>query len=174
MNRLDLPPTAPPAELPPDVPRGFMARFRNYFLTGLVVAGPIAITFYLTWWFVNWVDSLVRPFVPTAYRPATVSAVWPARLRPHRRRDRADAARLPHCKPDRADAGRSRRETARADAGGARDLSRPEAGVRDSVFRAGIELSPGRSGRISFARDVVDRTDLSGAERGGRQQSARP
>src|SRR5206468_4634784 len=72
MNRNDLPPLMPPpSELPPDPPRGFMARFRNYFLTGLVVAGPIAITFYLTWWFVNWVDSLVRPFVPVAYRPET-------------------------------------------------------------------------------------------------------
>src|ERR1700710_779519 len=71
MNRDDLPPLVPPADLPPEAPRGFMARFRNYFLTGLVVAGPIAITFYLTWWFVNWVDSLVRPFVPIAYRPET-------------------------------------------------------------------------------------------------------
>src|SRR5882757_4486726 len=71
MNRNDPLPPVPPAELPPDAPRGFVARFRNYFLTGLVVAGPIAITFYLTWWFVNWVDSLVRPFVPTAYRPET-------------------------------------------------------------------------------------------------------
>src|SRR3982074_1977763 len=71
MNRDNLPPTVPPAELPPDAPRGFMARFRNYFLTGLVVAGPIAITFYLTWWFVTWVDGLVRPFVPVAYRPET-------------------------------------------------------------------------------------------------------
>ena len=71
MNRNELPPPVPPAELPPDPPRGLMARFRNYFLTGLVVAGPIAITFYLTWWFVTWVDGLVRPFVPMAYRPET-------------------------------------------------------------------------------------------------------
>ena len=71
MNREDLPPTVPPGEVPPDAPRGLMARFRNYFLTGLIVAGPIAITFYLTWWFVTWVDSLVRPFVPVAYRPET-------------------------------------------------------------------------------------------------------
>jgi uncharacterized membrane protein len=71
MNRDELPPTVPPAELQPDVPRGFMARIRNYFLTGLIVAGPIAITFYLTWWFVTWVDGLVRPFVPVAYRPET-------------------------------------------------------------------------------------------------------
>ncbi len=56
-----------PAEAPP----GAMARLRNYFLTGLIVAGPIAITFYLTWWFVTWVDGLVRPFVPVAYRPET-------------------------------------------------------------------------------------------------------
>jgi uncharacterized membrane protein len=73
MNREELPPNAPPEESPPEDshPRGLMARFRNYFLTGLIVAGPVAITLYLTWWFVNWVDSIVRPFVPTAYRPET-------------------------------------------------------------------------------------------------------
>ena len=71
MNRDDLPPPVLPIHPPPDVHTGFMARFRNYFLTGLVVAGPVAITFYLTWWFVNWVDNLVRPFVPIAYRPET-------------------------------------------------------------------------------------------------------
>lgn len=71
MNREDLPPVTP-AELPPeDASPGLMARFRNYFLTGLIVAGPIAITLYLTWWFVTWVDGLVRPFVPLAYRPET-------------------------------------------------------------------------------------------------------
>src|SRR5512144_525130 len=71
MNREELPPIEPPEESPPEHPRGLMARFRNYFLTGLIVAGPVAITLYLTWWFVNWVDSIVRPFVPTAYRPET-------------------------------------------------------------------------------------------------------
>ena len=72
MNREELPPTAPPDEAPAGrAPAGLMARFRNYFLTGLIVAGPVAITLYLTWWFVNWVDSIVRPFVPTAYRPET-------------------------------------------------------------------------------------------------------
>src|SRR2546429_6271692 len=72
MNREELPPTASPEEPLPEVHHsGLMARFRNYFLTGLIVAGPIAITFYLTWWFVTWVDGLVRPFVPVAYRPET-------------------------------------------------------------------------------------------------------
>jgi uncharacterized membrane protein len=68
----DLPPPTIPPETPPEPHHGgVMARFRNYFLTGLVVAGPIAITLYLTWWFVTWVDGLVRPFVPIAYRPET-------------------------------------------------------------------------------------------------------
>ena len=72
MNREDLPPTAPPDDpLPEESHTGLMGRFRNYFLTGLIVAGPVAITLYLTWWFVNWVDSIVRPFVPYAYRPET-------------------------------------------------------------------------------------------------------
>ena len=37
MNPDDLPPV-PPAEVPPEVHSGLMARFRNYFLTGLIVA----------------------------------------------------------------------------------------------------------------------------------------
>jgi len=71
MNLDASPPPGPPVEPAADVHSGFVARFRNYFLTGLIVAGPIAITFYLTWWFVTWVDGLVRPFVPVAYRPET-------------------------------------------------------------------------------------------------------
>ena len=71
MNREELPPTAPPDEAPPDHPRGLMARFRNYFLTGLIVAGPVAITLYLTWWFVNWVDDAMRPFIPVGLRAET-------------------------------------------------------------------------------------------------------
>jgi uncharacterized membrane protein len=50
---------------------GLASRLRNYFLTGLVVAGPAAVTLWLIWWFVTWVDNLVRPVIPTAYRPET-------------------------------------------------------------------------------------------------------
>lgn len=50
---------------------GLGSRLRNYFLTGLVVAGPVAITIWLTWSFVTWVDDVVRPFIPVAYRPET-------------------------------------------------------------------------------------------------------
>src|SRR6201988_2203531 len=69
-SRDDLSPTEPAAP-PPETHTGVMGRLRNYFLTGLIVAGPVAITLWLTWWFVTWVDGLVRPFVPLVYRPET-------------------------------------------------------------------------------------------------------
>ena len=50
---------------------GPVGRLRNYFLTGLILVGPLYITVSLTWWFINWVDDLVRPFIPLAYRPET-------------------------------------------------------------------------------------------------------
>src|SRR5262245_25901796 len=50
---------------------GLAGRLRNYFLTGLILVGPAYITVSLTWWFINWVDDLVRPFIPLAYQPAT-------------------------------------------------------------------------------------------------------
>ncbi|MBX6424673.1 MAG: DUF502 domain-containing protein [Variibacter sp.] len=68
------PPGAPPPATDATEPiahHGVGSRIRKYFLTGLVVAGPVAITFYLVWSFVTWVDDLVRPFIPVAYRPET-------------------------------------------------------------------------------------------------------
>jgi uncharacterized membrane protein len=44
-------------------------RLRNYFLTGIVVAAPVGITFYLTWAFVHWVDNRVKPLIPRVYNP---------------------------------------------------------------------------------------------------------
>jgi uncharacterized membrane protein len=59
-------------EAPKPPPRpGFMHRIRTYFLTGLVVAGPVAVTLWLVWYFVTWVDNLVRPIIPGDYRPET-------------------------------------------------------------------------------------------------------
>src|ERR1700686_4126161 len=51
-------------------------RIRNYFLTGLVVAGPVLITAYLSWSFITWVDNVVRPVIPPVYRPETYLP-WP-------------------------------------------------------------------------------------------------
>ncbi len=47
------------------------ARLRNYFLTGVVIAGPLTITFYLTWWFITLVDGWVKPLIPRYYLPDT-------------------------------------------------------------------------------------------------------
>ena len=46
-------------------------RLRNYFLTGLIIVGPISITVYIVWGFINFVDAWVKPFIPAAYNPET-------------------------------------------------------------------------------------------------------
>jgi uncharacterized membrane protein len=51
-------------------------RIRNYFLTGLIVAGPLAITAWLIWSLVTWVDDFVRPVIPPPYRPESYLP-WP-------------------------------------------------------------------------------------------------
>jgi uncharacterized membrane protein len=55
---------------------GFAARIRNWFLTGLVVVGPLAVTVWLIWSFINWVDGVVTPLVPPPYRPESYLP-WP-------------------------------------------------------------------------------------------------
>src|SRR5208282_197054 len=69
-----------PSEMPPGPATpsqtSLAGRIRNYFLTGLVVAGPLAVTLWLIWSIVNWVDGLVRPFIPPTYRPETYLP-WP-------------------------------------------------------------------------------------------------
>lgn len=44
-------------------------RLRSYFLTGFIITAPLAITLYLVWAFVGWVDSWVKPYIPQAYNP---------------------------------------------------------------------------------------------------------
>ncbi|KQR69421.1 DUF502 domain-containing protein [Rhizobium sp. Leaf341] len=44
-------------------------RLRNNFLAGLVICAPIAITLWLTWSFVRWADSWVKPYIPARYNP---------------------------------------------------------------------------------------------------------
>ncbi len=73
LNPIDLPPLEPAK---PPVPQiGMLARLRNYFLTGLIVAGPVAVTAWLTWSFIKWVDNLVAPLIPPALRPESYSPV---------------------------------------------------------------------------------------------------
>ncbi|MEE8123050.1 MAG: DUF502 domain-containing protein [Alphaproteobacteria bacterium] len=47
------------------------ARLRNYLLTGILVTAPIAITFYIAWLGINFVDSRVIPLIPEKYNPET-------------------------------------------------------------------------------------------------------
>jgi len=53
---------------PPKRP-GILTRLRNYFLTGIIVTAPIALTIYLTWQFIDWVDSQAIPLLPAQYNP---------------------------------------------------------------------------------------------------------
>src|SRR5712691_6663017 len=62
---------APQGGKPTSSHHGLVGRLHNYFLTGLILVGPLYITVGLTWWFINWVDDLVRPFIPIFYRPET-------------------------------------------------------------------------------------------------------
>ena len=55
-------------DAPPE-PRHAGARLRNYFLTGLVVVGPVTITLYIAWYFINIVDAWVKPYIPKIYNP---------------------------------------------------------------------------------------------------------
>jgi uncharacterized membrane protein len=49
--------------------RGVFSRIRASFLTGLVVIVPIAVTIWLVWTVIGWIDGWVIPLIPTAYRP---------------------------------------------------------------------------------------------------------
>lgn len=46
-----------------------LSGLRNNFLAGLVVVVPIALTMWMIWTFVGWIDSWVLPFVPGYYHP---------------------------------------------------------------------------------------------------------
>jgi len=77
MEPTETPPdTADPEPLPPpeDEPkrrrRSLTAlRLQANFLAGLVIAAPLVLTITISWWFVQWIDNLVDPFIPSFYRP---------------------------------------------------------------------------------------------------------
>ena len=48
-------------------------RLRTYFLTGLVVAAPIAITISVAFWFIQSVDSWFSPFIPNSLQDSPYS-----------------------------------------------------------------------------------------------------
>ena len=48
---------------------GFVSRLRGNFLTGLVIVLPVALTIWMIWAFIGFVDSSVLPLVPEGYKP---------------------------------------------------------------------------------------------------------
>jgi uncharacterized membrane protein len=56
---------APPAK------KGLFAMLRNYFFAGLLVTAPIAITLYVTWGFLKFLDRKITPLIPADVNPNT-------------------------------------------------------------------------------------------------------
>jgi uncharacterized membrane protein len=50
-------------------PRSLGARLRTWFFTGLVIFGPVAVTIYIAWWFIDTVDNWIKPLVPARFWP---------------------------------------------------------------------------------------------------------
>ena len=48
---------------------GLGGRIRNWFLAGIIVAGPLATTAYIVWWFVDTIDNWVKRLVPVRFWP---------------------------------------------------------------------------------------------------------
>ncbi|GAA6178680.1 MULTISPECIES: DUF502 domain-containing protein [unclassified Shimia] len=61
--------TTPFDENDPPHKTGFFGRLRSSFLTGIVVILPIALTIWLVWTFVGWVDGFVLPLIPNTIKP---------------------------------------------------------------------------------------------------------
>ncbi len=62
----------PPATVMPPVKGSTLgSKLRTWFLTGVVVAGPLAITAYIVWWFIDTVDTWVKKIVPVMFWPDT-------------------------------------------------------------------------------------------------------
>lgn len=58
-----IPPHEEPVLFTPPRPT-FGAGLRTWFLTGLIIAGPLTVTSWIVWWFISTVDGMVKPLVP--------------------------------------------------------------------------------------------------------------
>lgn len=48
---------------------GVLQRLRNYLLAGILITAPMAITFWLAWQFISFVDARVTPMLPPGWLP---------------------------------------------------------------------------------------------------------
>lgn len=58
-------------EAPPRPRRRLRDHLRGYFLAGVLVTGPIALTLYLAWAFIHGIDRAVNALIPDRYNPET-------------------------------------------------------------------------------------------------------
>ncbi|MBR9762927.1 MAG: DUF502 domain-containing protein [Rhodobacteraceae bacterium] len=58
-----------PQPAAPTARPGLFARLRSSFLTGIVVILPVALTIWLLWTLLGWVDGFVLPLVPERFQP---------------------------------------------------------------------------------------------------------
>ena len=114
-----------------------MTRLRNYFLTGFIVCAPLAITAYIAWSFIGWVDSWVKPYIPGKLQPRHLSAVPGAGLRADRGALPDHHDRLPDRQFHRPRDRLLRRIPAQPHAARAQHLQRAEADLRDGAVEQG-------------------------------------
>jgi Uncharacterized conserved protein len=65
LNDQNASPPPPPARRPITISLAGCAPISS---PGFILVGPIYITINLTWWFINWVDDAMRPFIPISLR----------------------------------------------------------------------------------------------------------
>ena len=145
------------------------ARLRNYFLTGLIIVGPVTITIYIIWWFINYVDTWVKPLVPHAYLPETYLP-FASRASASCSVSSADAHWRARRQPARPLADFLRRDGARQHADRAQRLSRAETDlrIRGQRHRPGADVQ--KVGLIEFPSkgiwSIVFVTGEGGGDRG--------
>ena len=49
----------------------FLSRIRAYFLAGVLVTAPVAVTLAVAFWLINFVDSHIVPLIPVQWNPDT-------------------------------------------------------------------------------------------------------
>jgi uncharacterized membrane protein len=71
MSDIQTPPPSDPGDALPKRRLGLLARIRAYFLAGVLIISPVAITLALAFWLINFIDSHIVPLIPVQWNPDT-------------------------------------------------------------------------------------------------------